>query len=115
MQCDKISITTAATSEIIKTRRVLEELRKRNKELKEKVESKGKSSKLRIKVRNPTSGIDSMAEVLHCLKDLCSDIINMRSHISDQEFTAELEISTQVALHRILHMNKLTMLYKLVS
>ncbi|CAM8986157.1 unnamed protein product [Rhodiola kirilowii] len=94
-KCDKISLTTAATEEIIKTQRIVEALGMRNMELNEKLASKGKL--IRVRVCNPTSGIDSMAEVLHCLKDLGSDFIRMQAHFSDQEFSAELEIESQIA------------------
>uniref|UniRef100_A0A7N0USI4 BHLH domain-containing protein n=1 Tax=Kalanchoe fedtschenkoi TaxID=63787 RepID=A0A7N0USI4_KALFE len=103
-KCDKVSITEAAISEIIKTRRGLEGHQRRNRELNEKLAAaiamRGKvvgTSKVRIRVGNPTSGIHSMLEVLHCLKGLGSDIRRMQSHFSVTEFSAELEIHSQIA------------------
>ncbi|KAL9689072.1 hypothetical protein QQ045_033502 [Rhodiola kirilowii] len=101
---DKISIITAAATEIMRTRRTLEDLRRRNMELKKKLDAKGKGgvmSIVKIRVGNPVSGIDSMVEVLHCLKDSGSDIRRIRAHFSEQELSAELEVDSRIAENEV--------------
>ncbi|CAM8918220.1 unnamed protein product [Rhodiola kirilowii] len=101
---DKISIITAAATEIMRTRRTLEDLRRRNMELKKKLDAKGKGgvmSIVKIRVGNPVSGIDSMVEVLHCLKGSGSDIRRIQAHFSEQELSAELDVDSRIAENEV--------------
>lgn len=82
--------------------RYKEELRKRNMEFEAILAANEKErvnwSKIRLRVANPTSGVDSMLEVLRCLQYLGLKARNVQSNFSAQEFSAELEIETKVSL-----------------
>lgn len=80
-------------------KRYEEELRKKNMELEALLEENEKErvkwTKIRLKVANPTSGIDSMLEVLKRLQHLGLKARNIRSNFSLEEFSAELEIESK--------------------
>nr|XP_028947788.1 transcription factor bHLH92 isoform X2 [Malus domestica] len=80
-------------------KRYEEELRKKNMELEtllvENEKERVKWTKIRLKVANPTSGIDSTLEVLKCLQHLGLKARNIRSNFSLEEFSAELEIESK--------------------
>ncbi|XP_061992022.1 transcription factor bHLH92 [Rosa rugosa] len=95
---DKNWIVQMATTNIQQLERQNEELRKRNMEL-ESILGKERSVKwrrIRLRVANPTSGIDSMLEVLKCLKSLGLKTRNIQSFFSPYEFSAEVEIESQI-------------------
>ncbi|PON83312.1 Basic helix-loop-helix transcription factor [Trema orientale] len=104
---DKNSIVQIATMKIQQLERYKEELRQQNMELEEilaggnEEEIKTKWTKIKLKVANPTSGVDSMVEVLNCLKKLGLKARNIHSAFSAQEFSAELEIETKVGATEI--------------
>lgn len=52
--------------------------------------------KIRVSLENPISGIDSMVEILKCLKKLGSNAINIQSDFSNHQLTSLLEIQTEV-------------------
>lgn len=106
-QNDKNSIVQAAANKIQLLQRCEERLRRRKVELeavlarneKEMTMIKaGGGTNIKVKVAHPTSGVDSMVEVLNCLKRLGLKAKNIRSVFSEEEFSAELEIESEVCL-----------------
>ena len=101
-QNDKNSIVQIATLQIQQLERYKEELRRQSMELEailagnneENITTKG--TKIKLRVANPASGVDSMVEVLNCLKKLGLKARNIRSVFSSEEFSAELEIDAKV-------------------
>ena len=73
---------------------------RRNGEIEEKLTANGivnvESTKVRIEVANPTSGMDPMVDILKCLKSLGAKIKSVQSQISDQQLTAVMDIETEV-------------------
>lgn len=71
-------------------------------EMLEARESRGEGSeileeaKIRINVARPSSGVDSMLEVLKCLKHTHSNIRLIQSKFLPQQFSAVLGIQTKV-------------------
>ncbi|XP_050373751.1 transcription factor bHLH92 [Argentina anserina] len=95
---DKNWIVQVATTNIEQLERQKEELRKRNMEL-EWILGKERSvkwSKIRLRVANPTSGVDSMIEVLKCLTSLGLKTRNIQSNFCPYEFSAEVEIESKI-------------------
>lgn len=87
-----------ATTNIQQLQRCKEELRKRNMELESILGKDGsvKWSKLRLRVANPISGVDSMLEVLKCLQSLGLKTRNIQSSFSAHEFSVEIEFENKV-------------------
>lgn len=88
-----------ATTNIQQLQRCKEELRKRNMELEYSILGKDGSvkwSKLRLRVANPISGVDSMLEVLKCLQSLGLKTRNIQSSFSAHEFSVEIEFENKV-------------------
>lgn len=52
--------------------------------------------KIKVKVANPISGVDSMVELINCLKRLGLKARNIRSVFTKEELSVELEIETKV-------------------
>ena len=102
MQSDKNSIIQTAATKIQVLQKCREELQRRNSEAEKNLAAvEGErvgGAKIKLKVANPTSGVDSMVEVLKCLKHLGLKARTIRSNFTAQEFSAELEIETEVAL-----------------
>jgi phosphotransacetylase len=77
-----------------------EMLKRRNDEIEERLAASGirnvESTKIRIEVANPTSGVDPMIDVLKCLKSLGTKTRSIQSQFSDQELVAVMEIETKV-------------------
>ena len=77
-----------------------EMLKGRNDEIEERLAASGirnvESTKIRIKVANPTSGVDPMIDVLKCLKSLGTKTRSIQSQFSDQELVAVMEIESEV-------------------
>ncbi|KAG8658640.1 hypothetical protein MANES_03G169100v8 [Manihot esculenta] len=92
---DKNSIMQMAAKRIDELKRYKEVLERRNYELEEKG-GNARSRKIEFKVRNPTSGIDYMVEVLKCLNSLGSKLISIKSRYSDEELVAVMDIETQM-------------------
>lgn len=102
MQSDKNSIIQMAATKIQVLQKCKEELQRQNLEAEKNLTAvEGErvgGAKIKLKVANPTSGVDSMVEVLKCLKHLGLETRTIRSNFTAQEFSAELEIETEVAL-----------------
>lgn len=96
MQSDKKSIVQAAAEEVKELQRHRDELERRNREIEgilaERERGKNEGTKIKLRVANPTSGVDSMVEVLKCLKQMGSKTAAIHSTFSDQELSAVLEI-----------------------
>ena len=99
LQSDKNGIVQVATTTIEQLERQKDELRKRNMELESILCNQRlvKWSRIRLRVANPTSGVDSMMEVLKCLKSLGLKTRNIQSSFSPYEFSAEVEIESKVS------------------
>ncbi|CAL1396479.1 unnamed protein product [Linum trigynum] len=52
--------------------------------------------KIRIKVENPTSGLDSILDVLHLLKRSGAETTSIESRFSRQELEAAMDVNTQI-------------------
>ncbi|GLT78668.1 hypothetical protein SLA2020_501960 [Shorea laevis] len=96
---DKNSILQTATKRIQELRAQRLELERRNRELEVKlVAVKGKDSggmRIRARIDDPTSRIDSMLEVLGCLKKMNTKIRSIQSNFTDRELVAVVEIESQ--------------------
>ncbi|XP_041007758.1 transcription factor bHLH92-like [Juglans microcarpa x Juglans regia] len=115
---DKKSIIEMASKEIQELNGFVKELKRRNLEVEASlVAVKGDrpgGAKIRLSVPNPASGLDSMVEVLKCLKTLGLKTRTIRSNFSAQEFSTELEIETEMgraaeaekAIKRTLHLHE---------
>ncbi|KAL9410765.1 hypothetical protein AB3S75_044525 [Citrus x aurantiifolia] len=81
---------------IRKLRCCKQELERKNYELESNLGLKNGGTKIRVNVDYPTSGVDSMREVLKCLKDLGSSTRSIQAEFSDQKLKAVLDIETQM-------------------
>ena len=99
LQGDKNSIIEMAAHEIKKLQSSREELKRRNLELKSKSMEQAMVFNIGLRVGNPSSGIDSMVEVLKCLKNMDLKTTAIRSEFSPQQFSAVLKMQTQVLLY----------------
>lgn len=95
LQSDKNSIVKTAAKRIRELQCCKQELERKNYELESNLGKNG-GSKIRVNVNNPTSGVDSMLEVLKCSKNLGSSARSIQAEFSDQKLTAVLDIETQV-------------------
>lgn len=102
---EKKSIVQMAARKIEELKREKAKLEKRNQELQKALaveNNKASSSKtkdeanINIRVAYPSSGIDSMLEVLKCLKNNDSTAISIQSKFSTLQFSAVLQIQTSV-------------------
>ncbi|KAK1379900.1 transcription factor bHLH92 [Heracleum sosnowskyi] len=101
---DKLSITTTAAREVEELKKRREELKRHKTELNKMLGARETSSegsemeeaKIRINVARPSSGVDSMLEVLKCLKQTSSNIRLIQSKFLPQQFSAILGIETKV-------------------
>ncbi|XAR57348.1 hypothetical protein NMG60_11025463 [Bertholletia excelsa] len=106
---DKNSIVQEAAKEIQELEKRREELQRRNMEMETIIANnlerenvkKGERAKIRIKVANPSSGTDSMLEVLKCLKKTGSSSRAIRSNISAQEMTAVVEVESEMGAGQV--------------
>lgn len=96
LQNDKNSIVKTAANMIHELRCCKQELERKSYELESNLGLKNGGAKIRVNVDNPTSGVDSMLEVLKCLKDLGSSTRSIQAEFSDQKLKAVLDIETQV-------------------
>lgn len=100
LQNDKKSIVQIATMKLQQMQSYKEELWRRNMELERMLGSKEKDiamgTKINLKVENPTSGVDSMVEVLKLLKQRRLKTKNIQSVFSPELFSAQLQIQTKV-------------------
>ncbi|XP_062108190.1 transcription factor bHLH92 [Humulus lupulus] len=111
---DKKSVVQIATMKIQQLEKYKEELNREKMKLEETLFERnnnndgnsstvkgGTNNKIKVRVANPTSGVDLMVEVLNCLKKLGLKAINIRSDLSSDEFYAELDIETKVGAAEI--------------
>ncbi|KAI8011263.1 Transcription factor bHLH92 [Camellia lanceoleosa] len=97
---DKNSIIQVAVKEVQALEKNKAELERRNREIEAilgaREDRKIEGAKIRLRVADPSSGIDSMLEVLKCLKNMGCETIAIQSIFSDKELSAVLEIETQI-------------------
>lgn len=104
MQNEKNSIVQAASTEIQDLQRRKEDLQRRNRDLKASLGGVGVEdddmvmggTKIKIRIGNPESGIDSMLQVLGCLDSLGLEMASVRSSFSSEECSAVVEIQEEV-------------------
>ncbi|KAM3356495.1 hypothetical protein P3S68_023209 [Capsicum galapagoense] len=101
---EKNAIVQTAARRIEELQKYKENLKKRNDELEmmilaendsNKNEEEFEMAKIKAKVNNPISGIDSMLEVLKCLKNCGAKANSIQSRFSHQEFSTIIEIETK--------------------
>ncbi|KAL1806466.1 hypothetical protein ACET3Z_029534 [Daucus carota] len=100
---DKHSIILTAAQEVEELKKCREELRRQQNEMlgaiegsRGEEESEMEQAKIRIDVARPSSGVDSMLEVLKCLKHTDSNVRLIQSKFLPQQFSAVLGIETKV-------------------
>ncbi|KAJ6912050.1 hypothetical protein NC652_022358 [Populus alba x Populus x berolinensis] len=102
---DKNSIMLMAAKKIQELEMYKEMLKGRNDEIEERLAASGirnvESTKIRIKVANPTSGVDPMIDVLKCLKSLGTKTRSIQSQFSNQELVAVMEIESEMVKEAI--------------
>ncbi|CAN7027338.1 hypothetical protein IGI04_025270 [Brassica rapa subsp. trilocularis] len=96
---DKNSIVEKAVDQIRKLEGLKKELeRKMNvleaKSARDHDEMNGK--KVKFNVQEPLSGIDSVVEVLQCLKSMGTNLNTVQANFSPHEFSATMNIETQI-------------------
>lgn len=96
LQNDRKTIVQVAAKTIHQLQCWKRELEKRNYELEAKMGIEDNVKKIRVSIGNPISGIDSILEVLNCLKMLGSTVRSMQSQFSDEKLTAVIDVETQV-------------------
>ncbi|XP_070042279.1 transcription factor bHLH92 isoform X2 [Nicotiana tomentosiformis] len=100
---EKNAIVQTAVMRIQELQKYKESLKKRNDELQmilaEGEKEEFEKAKIKVKVNYPISGVDSMLEVLKCLKNCGTKANAMQSSFSQQEFSSMLEIETKVINH----------------
>ncbi|XVF66557.1 hypothetical protein PTKIN_Ptkin10aG0046400 [Pterospermum kingtungense] len=100
---DKNSIVQSATKRVQDLQWLKKDLERRNYELLTNLGAMNKDqnnqgTNIRVKIDYPKSGIDSMLEVLKCLKILDSKPRTIHSKFTNQQFLAVMDIETKVCL-----------------
>uniref|UniRef100_A0A1J3IWW6 Transcription factor bHLH92 n=1 Tax=Noccaea caerulescens TaxID=107243 RepID=A0A1J3IWW6_NOCCA len=97
---DKNSIVEKAVDEIRKLEELKKELERRMNVLEGKSATDDvdevSGTKVRFNLQEPLSGIDSMVEVLQCLKTMGTKLKTVHANFSPQEFSATMNIDTQI-------------------
>ncbi|XVF28691.1 hypothetical protein REPUB_Repub15cG0051700 [Reevesia pubescens] len=93
---DKNSIVQTATKRVQQLDWLKKDLERTNYELQANLAANNDGTKIRVRIDNPTSGIDSMLEVLKCLKELDSKPRMIQSKFTNQEFLAVMDTETQI-------------------
>ncbi|KAL3506044.1 hypothetical protein ACH5RR_031426 [Cinchona calisaya] len=102
---DKNSIVQMAAETIQELQSCKEDLKRKNAELELALAAENhdhddeenlEDAKIKLRVANPSSGIDSMLEVLKFLKDIGIKTKAIQSNFSSQEFSALLEIKAKI-------------------
>ncbi|KAE8677652.1 40S ribosomal protein S15-like isoform 1 [Hibiscus syriacus] len=88
---DKKSIVQMASMRVQELE-LVKDLERKNKEL----QAKNEGNKIRVRIDDPTYGIDSLIEALKCLKTLDSKPRMIRSNFTNQEFLAVLDTATEM-------------------
>ncbi|KAF8388178.1 hypothetical protein HHK36_026844 [Tetracentron sinense] len=102
---DKNSIIRKAAIHVQELQVQKEELQRRNMEIETNLAAKegekAEVATIRVRVGNPSSAIDSIIEVLGCLKIMKLKAKMIQSEFSALEFSAILEIETQVEVAEV--------------
>ncbi|CDY32937.1 BnaA09g16560D [Brassica napus] len=102
---DKNSIVEKAVDQIGKLDEYKKELERRMNVLEAKSATDHDKimtgTKIRFSLQEPLSGIDSMVEILQCLKSMGTKLKTVQANFSPQEFSATMNIETQVYVHFI--------------
>ncbi|ESQ44663.1 hypothetical protein EUTSA_v10003353mg [Eutrema salsugineum] len=96
---DKNSIVEKAVDQIGKLERLKEDLERRMNVLEAKSAKDDDEligTKVRFNLQEPLSGIDSMVEVLQCLKSVGTKFKTVQANFSPHEFSATMNIETQI-------------------
>ncbi|EOA14510.1 hypothetical protein CARUB_v10027730mg [Capsella rubella] len=95
---DKNSIVEKAVDEIGKLQRIKKELERRIKVVEAKSANDDDMSftKVRFSLQEPFSGLDSMLEVLRCLKSMKTKLKTVHASFSPHEFSTTMNIQTQI-------------------
>lgn len=99
LQADKNSIVQTAVSHALELQGLLAQLQSKNAELEARLARKAEKAelaKINLKVMYPSSAMDSMVEVLKCLRDMKVKAKAIKSELSAEEFSALLEIENKV-------------------
>ncbi|WOK92483.1 hypothetical protein Cni_G01174 [Canna indica] len=94
---DKNSIVQSAAEYVRELKGAKEALQKRNEELKARILGVNDGAKIKIRVANPSSPIDSMIGALRCLQSMDVKAKAIRSDLSGSEFSAIMSIDTKIA------------------
>ncbi|XP_059315634.1 transcription factor bHLH92-like [Lycium ferocissimum] len=96
---EKNAIVQTAAQRIQELQKYKENLKKRNDELQmilaESEKEEVEKANIKAKVNYPISGVDSMLEVLKCLKNCGTKANAIQSNFSQQEFSTVIEIETK--------------------
>ncbi|XP_022722366.1 transcription factor bHLH92-like isoform X2 [Durio zibethinus] len=98
---DKNSIVQTAIKRVQELEWLKKDLEGRNNELQATLAAMNENqhtegTKIRVRIVNPKSGIDSMLAVLKCLKQLGSKPRMIQSKFTNQEFLAVIDIETEM-------------------
>ncbi|KAI6694159.1 hypothetical protein NL676_021869 [Syzygium grande] len=98
---DKNSIVQTACMRIKELARYKQELERQNRELKsgpteKRGDKAGGGTKIRVKIANPTSGVDSMLEVLKCLDNMGLKVSAIQTQCSADELLAVIEVENEI-------------------
>nr|QGA72488.1 transcription factor bHLH92-1 [Brassica napus] len=96
---DKNSIVEKAVDQIGKLDEYKKELERRMNVLEAKSATdhdKMTGTKTRFSLQEPLSGIDSMVEILQCLKSMGTKLKTVQANFSPHEFSATMNIETQI-------------------
>lgn len=99
LQADKNTIVQTAASQVLELQGLKAELQRRNVELEARLAKKAEKAegaKINVKVEHPSSAMDSMVEVLKCLRNMEVKAKSIRTVISGEEFSAVVEIESKV-------------------
>lgn len=115
LQSDKNSIIQTAAETIEELRREMETLKRRKLELEMALlieadranddKETMQEAKIRLRVAHPSSGIDSMLEVLKCLKNTGTKAKALQSNFTSQEFSAILHIEAKVSFELLISLS----------
>ncbi|XP_030534018.1 transcription factor bHLH92 [Rhodamnia argentea] len=97
---DKNSIVQTAYMRIKELAKYNQELERQNRELEsglnERRGDKAGGTKIRVKVANPTSGVDSMLEVLRCLNNMGLEATTIQMQCSADQLFAVIEVQNEI-------------------
>ncbi|XVE65906.1 hypothetical protein DITRI_Ditri08aG0037400 [Diplodiscus trichospermus] len=104
----KSSIVQTATQRVQELEWLKKDLERRIRELQTNLatmneDKNNEGTKIRIRLDNPISGIDSMLEVLKCLKKMDIKPRMIQSKFTNQEFLAVMDIETEMGAAQVEH------------